>query len=84
VAGRQRPPGNLCAGNQSGDSWGRRAQRNPDADAGVEDQRRRELSESLGRVCIERKRLESDAKRLGAGASVEKQMSILLDKEAES
>ena len=81
VAGGQHPSGNLGAGNQSGDSRRRGTQRNPDADAGVEDQRRRELIEPLGRPRIKRKRRESDAERLGAGASVEKQRPILLDKE---
>ena len=53
VARRQHPSGNLGAGDQGGDSRRRGAQRNPDADAGVEDQRRRQLSELLGH---ERKR----------------------------
>lgn len=59
------------------DLWIRRgAQRNLDGDAGVEDQRRRELSEPLGRARIKRNRVDSDAERLGAGASVEKQRPI--------
>lgn len=84
VAGRQRPPGDLGTGNESGDSRRRRAQRNPDPDAGVEDQRRRELTERLGRARIKREWLECDGERLVAGTSAGKQKPVLLDKEPES
>jgi hypothetical protein len=63
VAGRQHPPGNLGTGNESGDSRRRGAQRNPDADAGVKDQRRREVTEPLGRARIKRKWLENDGEK---------------------
>jgi hypothetical protein len=74
---------NFGAGNQSGDARRRCARWNPDPDAGIEDQRRRCLSEPLGRGCSKRNRLESDAERLRGGASVEKQRSIFLDNEGE-